>query len=131
VSGELVTLKNALEIATSQQTSGLISRCGNHVDRRHRVRGGVHGWHRGEQWPGSRVISAQKANTANLQPAVWPRWVDQWLSLSTANLYPAVQPGGSLFGLQESNLVDTGAACWALFGLGTSAIRWSAKRSAA
>lgn len=57
----------------------------------------------GEQWPGSRVISAQKANTANAfsLPA---------LSLSTANLYSAVQPGGSLFGLQESNPVDTAAA---------------------
>jgi hypothetical protein len=29
------------------------------------------------------------------------------LALSTANLYSAVQPGGSLFGLQESNPVDT------------------------
>ena len=31
-------------------------------------------------------------------------------ALSTANLYSAVQPGGSLFGLQESNPVDTGVA---------------------
>jgi len=58
---------------------------------------------RGDQWPGSRVISAQKANTANAfsLPGV---------ALSTANLYTAVQPGGSLFGLQESNPVDTAAA---------------------
>ena len=58
---------------------------------------------RGAQWPGSRVISAQKANTANAfsLPA---------LSLSTANLYAAVQPGGSLFGLQESNPVDVSVA---------------------
>ena len=50
-------------------------------------------------WLASRVISAQKANTANsLSTSV--------LSLSTANLYAAVQPGGSLFGLQESNPVD-------------------------
>ena len=58
---------------------------------------------RGDQWPGSRVISAQKANTANAfsLPA---------LALSTANLYSATQPGGSLFGLQESNPVDTGVA---------------------
>jgi uncharacterized protein GlcG (DUF336 family) len=57
----------------------------------------------GDQWPASRVISAQKANTANslsLDP----------LALSTANLYSAVQPGGSLFGLQESNPVNTDAA---------------------
>src|SRR4030095_15050971 len=32
------------------------------------------------------------------------------LALSTANLYSAVQPGGSLFGLQESNPVRTSAA---------------------
>jgi uncharacterized protein GlcG (DUF336 family) len=58
---------------------------------------------RGDQWPGSRVISAQKANTANAfsLPA---------LALSTANLYSATQPGGSLFGLQESNPVSTKVA---------------------
>ena len=54
---------------------------------------------RGAQWPGSRVISAQKANTANAFSL-------QGLALSTGNLYSAVQPGGSLFGLQESNPVD-------------------------
>ena len=58
---------------------------------------------RGEQWPGSRVISAQKANTANAFSL--PKF-----ALSTANLFSAVQPGGSLFGLQHSNPVDTGAA---------------------
>lgn len=58
---------------------------------------------RGAQWPGSRVISAQKANTANAFSL-------QALALSTANLYAAVQPGGTLFGLQESNPVDTGVA---------------------
>lgn len=58
---------------------------------------------RGDQWPGSRVISAQKANTANAFSL-------PGLALSTANLYSATQPGGSLFGLQESNPVDTGAA---------------------
>jgi uncharacterized protein GlcG (DUF336 family) len=54
---------------------------------------------RGDQWPGSRVISAQKANTAN-------GFSLPDFALSTANLYAAVQPGGSLFGLQESNPVD-------------------------
>lgn len=58
---------------------------------------------RGDQWPGSRVISAQKANTANAFSL--PK-----LALSTANLYSAVQPGGSLFGLQESNPVNVAAA---------------------
>jgi uncharacterized protein GlcG (DUF336 family) len=55
------------------------------------------------QWPGSRVISAQKANTANAFSL-------KGLALSTANLYSAVQPGGSLFGLQESNPVNVKAA---------------------
>ena len=57
---------------------------------------------RGAQWPGSRVISAQKANTANAFSL-------PGFALSTANLWAAVQPGGSLFGLQESNPVDTGS----------------------
>src|SRR5262245_10891526 len=48
------------------------------------------GTSRGDQWPGSRVISAQKANTANAFSL-------PGLALSTANLYSAVQPGGSLF----------------------------------
>ena len=58
---------------------------------------------RGDQWPGSRVISAQKANTANAFSL--PN-----LALSTANLFTATQPGGSLFGLQHSNPVDTAVA---------------------
>lgn len=58
---------------------------------------------RGDQWPGSRVISAQKANAANAFSL-------PGLSLSTANLFSAVQPGGSLFGLQHSNPVNTSVA---------------------
>ncbi|MGH9664367.1 MAG: GlcG/HbpS family heme-binding protein, partial [Bryobacteraceae bacterium] len=54
----------------------------------------------GDQWPGSRLISAQKANTANAFSL-------PGLVLSTANLYSAVQPGGSLYGLQHSNPVNT------------------------
>jgi uncharacterized protein GlcG (DUF336 family) len=57
----------------------------------------------GDQWLGSRVISAQKANTAN-------DFSLPLLALSTANLYTATQPGGSLFGLQESNPVDPDVA---------------------
>ncbi len=53
------------------------------------------------QWLGSRVISAQKAYTANAFS------LDKGLALSTANLYAATQDGGSLFGLQHSNPVDT------------------------
>jgi uncharacterized protein GlcG (DUF336 family) len=58
---------------------------------------------RGRQWPGSRVIAAQKANTANAFSL-------PGLALSTANLWAAVQPGGSLYGLQHSNPVGTSAA---------------------
>lgn len=58
---------------------------------------------RGDQWPGSRVISAQKANTANAFSL-------NGLALSTANLYSLVQPGASLFGLSDSNPVDTSVA---------------------
>lgn len=57
----------------------------------------------GDAWPGSRVISAQKANTGNA-------FSNHKLALSTANLFSAVQPGGSLFGLQESNPVSTADA---------------------
>jgi hypothetical protein len=69
------------------------------------------GSNRGEQWPGSRVISAQKANTANafsLPPGAGGAFPG--LALSTANLYSAVQPGGTLFGLQHSNPVNTRVA---------------------
>ncbi|HLF03883.1 MAG TPA: heme-binding protein [Dehalococcoidia bacterium] len=61
------------------------------------------GTQRGDQWPGSRVISAQKANTSNAFSL--PK-----LALATANIYSAVQPGGSLYGLQHSNPVDTSVA---------------------
>ncbi len=52
-----------------------------------------------DPWPGSRVIAVQKANTANA-------FSNEKLALSTANLFSAVQPGGSLFGLQHSNPVN-------------------------
>ncbi len=57
----------------------------------------------GDQWPGSRAIAAQKAYTANAFSL-------PGLALATANLYSAVQPGGSLFGLQESNPVNPDVA---------------------
>ena len=49
------------------------------------------------------MISAQKANTANAFSL--PK-----LALSTADLYSATQPGGSLYGLQASNPVSTDVA---------------------
>src|SRR5262245_62045218 len=61
------------------------------------------GANRGAQWPGSRVISAQKANTANAFSL-------PGFALSTANLHAATQPGGSLFALPHSNPVNTEVA---------------------
>lgn len=65
-----------------------------------------------DQWLGSRLISAQKAftgvsyslgaTTGSPKPGKF--------ALSTANLYSAVQPGGSLFGLQHSNPVASAEA---------------------
>jgi len=68
------------------------------------------------QWLASRVIAAQKANTANslsLSQGVTPGASavgSAGLALSTANLFSAVQPGGSLYGLQHSNPVDADVA---------------------
>jgi uncharacterized protein GlcG (DUF336 family) len=106
-------LEAALEAAVAAETSGL----NNHMWATIVNRDGVvcavafSGTSRAAQWPASRVISAQKANTANSlsldstsssngsgQPAGF--------ALSTANLYSAVQPGGSLYGLQHANTVD-------------------------
>jgi uncharacterized protein GlcG (DUF336 family) len=55
------------------------------------------------QWPGSRAIAAQKANTANAFSV-------KNFAISTANLYSATQPGGPLYGLQASNPVDVEVA---------------------
>jgi uncharacterized protein GlcG (DUF336 family) len=60
-------------------------------------------------WLGSRVISAQKASTANAF-SLSAGSSGTAIALSTANLYSAVQPGGSLFGLQASNPVDAAVA---------------------
>jgi uncharacterized protein GlcG (DUF336 family) len=110
-------LKAALVAATVSETSGLNNQMwGTIVDRDGIVCAvAFTGTNRGAQWPGSRVISAQKANTANafsLDASSNSAGSGQvgGLSLSTANLYSAVQPGGSLFGLQASNPVDTHVA---------------------
>ena len=64
----------------------------------------------GDQWQGSRIISAQKANTAmNFSlDAAYTGFAG--LALSTANLYSATQPGGSLFGLQDANPINEDVA---------------------
>jgi len=53
----------------------------------------------GDAWPGSRAIAIAKAYTAN-------GFSNDALALSTANLYAATQPGGSLYGLNNSNPFD-------------------------
>ena len=50
------------------------------------------GTNRGQEWPGSRMIAAEKANTANALSG--PNF-----ALSTANLYYPSLPGQSLYGL--------------------------------
>jgi len=99
------SLNVALEAAVATEGSGLnFDMWATLVDRDGIVCAvAFSGADRGSQWPGSRVISAQKANTAN-------SFSLDGLALSTANLYSAVQPGGSLFGLQESNPVKTSVA---------------------
>jgi uncharacterized protein GlcG (DUF336 family) len=66
---------------------------------------------RDDQWPGSRVISAQKANTANAfsLEGEYPN-LGIGRALASGNLYGLVLEQGSLFGLQFSNPVDTGVA---------------------
>jgi uncharacterized protein GlcG (DUF336 family) len=110
-------LKAALDTAVLAETSGLNNHMWATVVNRDGVVCAVafSGVNRAAQWPGSRVISAQKANTANafsLDGSSGSGGSGQaaGLALSTANLYSAVQPGGSLYGLQHSNPVDTSAA---------------------
>jgi uncharacterized protein GlcG (DUF336 family) len=50
----------------------------------------------GDAWPGSRDIAIAKASSAN-------DFSNQKLALSTAMLYGPTQPGGSLYGLNNSN----------------------------
>ena len=99
------TLASALSAAQKEDNGGFaLNMWATVVDRDGIVCAvAMTGASRGSQWPGSRVISAQKANTANAFSL--PK-----LALSTANLFSAVQPGGSLFGLQESNPVNVEAA---------------------
>ncbi|MGH8507336.1 MAG: heme-binding protein [Gammaproteobacteria bacterium] len=99
------TLLAALDAAVATETSGLNFEMWATVVNRDGVVCAVafSGADRSAQWPGSRVISAQKANTANAFSL-------DGLALSTANLFSAVSPGGSLYGLQHSNPVDTAVA---------------------
>jgi uncharacterized protein GlcG (DUF336 family) len=50
------------------------------------------GPNRGAEWPGSRLISAEKANTANA-------FSTDNFALSSGNIYSAAQPGASLYSI--------------------------------
>jgi len=98
------TLQTALDAAVAVGTAGNgglgLPMWATVVDRHGVVVAVAHsGTGVGDQWLGSRAISAQKANTAN-------DFSLDALALSSANLWAPTQPGGSLFGLQESNPVD-------------------------
>jgi uncharacterized protein GlcG (DUF336 family) len=99
------TVTKALREVVAEQNGGFgLQMWATIVDRDGIVRVvAMSGKDRGDQWPGSRVISAQKANTANAFSL-------PGLSIASGNLYFATQPGGSLFGLQASNPIDPAAA---------------------
>ncbi len=98
-------LQTALKAARGEQNGGLnLDMWGTIVSRDGNVCAVAYtGAAYGDQWPGSRIISAQKANTANAFSL-------KAKALSTANLYSGTQPGGFLFGLQESNPVNIAVA---------------------
>jgi uncharacterized protein GlcG (DUF336 family) len=110
-------LKAALTHAVASEPSGLNNQMWATIVDRDGVVCAVafSGVNRGAQWPGSRAIAAQKANTGNAfsldaSSSSMGSGQTHGLALSTANLYSAAQPGGSLFGLQFSNPVDTEVA---------------------
>src|SRR5215470_10304884 len=89
-------LKAALTAATIAENSGLKNQMwGTIVDR-----------------DGVVCAVANTANAFSLDSGSFSNGKGQaaGLALSTANLYSAVQPGGSLFGLQESNPVNPNVA---------------------
>ncbi len=100
-----IEIKEALKSIVGEKNGGFgLNMWATAVDRDGVVTAVVFsGNDRGDQWPGSRIISAQKANTANAFSL--PE-----LALSTANLFAITQPLSSLFGLQHSNPVNTEVA---------------------
>lgn len=98
-------LKKALIEARKADNGGLnFDMWGSLVDRSGIVCAVAHtGAGPGDQWLGSRVISAQKASTAN-------SFSLPGFALSTANIYSITQPGAFAFGIQESNPVDVKVA---------------------
>src|SRR5256886_9400348 len=95
-------LKNAIASATAAETSGLNNQMWATIVNRDGIVCAVafSGVNRAAQWPGSRVIAAQKANTGNafsLDRSSSSNGVGQpkGPALSTANVPSAVNPGGN------------------------------------
>lgn len=92
-------LRDALRKAQAEDNGGI----GNHmwavaVDRMGAAVAVCYsGEEQGDQWPGSRLIAAQKANTANALS------LDN-KSLPTAQLYSGAQPGGFMYGIISTPL---------------------------
>jgi len=120
-------LKAALKSAVAAEASGLnFDMWATIVDRDGVVCAvAFSGTERGSQWPGSRVISAQKANTANAFGL-------DGLALSTANLYSAVQPGGACSDCRRATRSGRASRTRGLRRItARETTRWSARRSAA
>ena len=98
-------LTTALKAARGQNNGGLnLDMWGVVVDRTGTVCAVARtGANVGDQWPGSRLIAAAKANTANAFSL-------DGLALSTANMYAGAQPGGFLYGIQANNPTNTAVA---------------------
>lgn len=94
--GLLDSVQSALQEVVNQDNGGIFSpnlMWAALVDRNGILCGTVKV---GDAWPGSRAIAIAKAETAN-------DFSNVKLALSTANLYAATQPNGSLYGLNNSN----------------------------
>lgn len=74
-----------------------------------------------DQWPGSRLVAAEKAGTANAFSV-------KTMALSTANLFAPAQPGQSLYGVIASNPVAPDAADGDAAQFGTAADPMLGKR---
>jgi uncharacterized protein GlcG (DUF336 family) len=76
----------------------------------------------GDQWPGSRAIAMEKANTANSLSL-------PGMAMSTANLFAAAQPGESLYGLIFSSPPAPEIAAGDAASFGTASDPMLGKRS--
>ena len=85
----ITSVQQQLAVVVAEQNGGIFSpnrMWSAVVDRKGRLCSVIK---TGDAWPGSRAIAIAKASTAN-------DFSNSGLSISTANLYAATQPGGSL-----------------------------------